>query len=178
MTPATSANDSRQKGVPSPPALLRASCLPTNIRALATASFIVPNYIAANMPSRDTIVVRNLPELTTEDDIQKFLDTRINKAETMVFPLVDDSQRAAGKFKCATVELNHAVKDKVLKYNGEEFIPAAGGGKSKIEIDASLLGAVTLASHNSPEFEYVPRYPEPAAAANQSQSLFCPRRWR
>jgi hypothetical protein len=130
------------------------------------------------MPSRDTIVVRNLPELTTEADIQTFLNTRIKKAETVVFPLVDDSQRAAGKFKCATVELNHAVKDKALRYNGEEFIPAAGGGKSRIEIDASLLGAVTLASHNNPQFEYVPQYPEPAAAANQSQSLFCSRCWR
>jgi hypothetical protein len=74
--------------------------------------------------------------------------------------------------------LNHAVKDKALKYNGDEFIPAKGGGKSKIEIDASLLGAVTLASHNSPEFEYVPRCSEHAAAANQSQPLFCPRSWR
>src|SRR5438034_11183072 len=83
-----------------------------------------PNFIT-NMPSRDTIVVRNLPELTTEADIQTFFNTRIRNAETLVFPLVDDSQRAAGKLKCATVELNHAVKDKALKYNGEEFIPAA-----------------------------------------------------
>src|SRR5437773_6432167 len=112
----------------------------------------MPNFIT-NMPSRDTIVVRNLPELTTEADIQTFFNTRIRNAETAVFPLVDDSQRSAGKLKCATVELKHAVKDKALKLNGEEFVPAAGG-KSKIEIDASLLGAVTLASHNSPEFEY------------------------
>jgi hypothetical protein len=130
------------------------------------------------MPSRDTIVVRNLPELTTEADIQTFFNTRIRNAKTTVFPLVDDSQRVASKFKCATVELNHAVKDKALRYNGEEFIPAAGGGKSKIEIDASLFGPVTLASHNSPEFEQVSRYPEPATIANQSQPLFCPRRWR
>jgi len=75
----------------------------------------------------------------------------------MVFPLVDDSQRAAGKLKCTTVELNHAVKDKALRYNGDEFIPAAaGGGKSVIEVDGSLIGAITLASHHSPEFEYVP----------------------
>jgi hypothetical protein len=112
------------------------------------------------MPSRDTIVVRNLPQFTTQDDVKKFFDTRIKNADTLVFPLVDDSQRTAGKLKCATVELNHAVKEKALKYNGEEFIPAAAGsGKSVIEIDASLLGAVTLASHHNPEFEYVPQYP-------------------
>jgi hypothetical protein len=105
------------------------------------------------MPPRDTIVVRNLPEQTTAADIKTFFDTRLKNAETVVFPLVDDSQRQAGKFKCATVELSHAARDKALKYNGAEFIPAAGGGKSKIEIDASLLGAVTLASHFNPEFD-------------------------
>ncbi|KAI9764705.1 MAG: hypothetical protein M1840_008097 [Geoglossum simile] len=106
------------------------------------------------MPSRDAIVVRNLPELTTEADVKTFFDTRIKNADTVVFPLVDDSQRAASRLKCATVELNHAVKDKALKYDGEEFIPAfAGGGKSLIEIDASLIGAVTLASHHNPEFD-------------------------
>jgi hypothetical protein len=107
------------------------------------------------MPSRDTIVVRNLPETTTVGDIKTFFDTRLKHADTTVFPLVNDSQKSAGKLKCATVELNHAVKDKALRYNGAEFI-AAVGGKSKIEIDASLLGPITLAEHNSPEFEFVP----------------------
>jgi hypothetical protein len=143
--------------VPTPPALLRATSLASSYKyqSLGHSLSIVPNFIVASMPSRDTIVVRNLPELTTEADIQTFFNTRIKNAETLVFPLVSDSQRAFSKFKCATVELNHAVKDKALKCNGDEFIPAAGGGKSKIEIDASLLGAVTLASHNCPEFEYV-----------------------
>jgi hypothetical protein len=106
------------------------------------------------MHSRDTLVVRNLPETTTVGDIQTFFDTRVKHADTIVFPLVKDSQKSAGKLKCATVELNRAVKDKALKYNGAEFI-AAGGGKSKIEIDASLLGPITLAEHNNPEFEFV-----------------------
>jgi hypothetical protein len=97
-----------------------------------------------------------LPELTTEADIKTFFDTRLKHAETVVFPLVDDSQRPVGKFKCATVELNHAVKDRALRHNGAEFIPA-GGGKSRIEIDATLLGPVTLASHYNPEFELVPQ---------------------
>lgn len=107
------------------------------------------------MPSRDTIVVRNLPEKTTEGDIKTFFETRVRDAETIVFPLVNDSQRSDGKLKCATVELNHAVKDKALKYSGAEFI-AAGGGESNIEIDASLLGSITLAEHNNAEFEFVP----------------------
>lgn len=109
------------------------------------------------MSPRDAIVVRNLPESTTEADVQTFFDTRIKNAATFVFPLVADSQRAASRFKCATVELNHAAKDKALKFNGDDFIPAAGGGKSKIEIDASLIGAVTLACHNNPEYEYAPQ---------------------
>jgi hypothetical protein len=105
---------------------------------------------------RDTIVVRSLPESTTEADLQTFFNIRIQNAGAVVFPLVADSQRPAGRFKCATVELNHSAKDRALKYNGEEFIPsAAGGKKSRIEVDASLMGAVTLASHNNPEFEYV-----------------------
>jgi hypothetical protein len=154
--------------VPSPPALLSAKSLAPSYKyqSLGYSLSILPNVIVVNMPSRDTIVVRNLPELTSEDDIRTFLNTRIKNAETVVFPLVDDSQRSAGKLKCATVELNHSVKEKALKYNGEEFIPAAGGEKSRIEIDASLLGAVTLASHNNPEFEYVLRCPEPTTAAN------------
>ncbi|KAL5346054.1 hypothetical protein ACLOAV_009085 [Pseudogymnoascus australis] len=104
------------------------------------------------MPSRDTIVVRNLPEKTTEGDIKTFFETRVRDAETIVFPLVNDSQRSDGKLKCATVELNHAVKDKALKFSGAEFI-AAGGGKSNIEIDASLLGSITLAEHNNAQFD-------------------------
>lgn len=108
------------------------------------------------MPSRDTIVVRNLPEKTTEGDIKTFFDTRVRDAETTVFPLVNDSQRSAGKLKCATVELNHAVKDKALKYSGAEFIAAGGGESTDIEIDASLFGSITLAEHNNAEFEFVP----------------------
>jgi hypothetical protein len=134
---------------------------------------MVRSFIVVNMPSRDTIVVRNLPESTTEADVKTFFDTRIKHAETLVFPLVGDSQRAAGKFKCATVELNHAAKDKALKYNGDDFIPA-GGGKSKLEVDASLIGAVTLTCHNNPEFEYNSQSFELVAFANQSKSLFCP----
>ncbi|KAH0559489.1 hypothetical protein GP486_003997 [Trichoglossum hirsutum] len=106
------------------------------------------------MPSRDTIVVRNLPQLTTEADIRAFFNTRIKNAGSEVFSLVDDSQRIAGRLKCAIVELNHGAKGKALEYNGHEFIPAAaGGGKSKIEIDASSVGAVTLASHRNPKFD-------------------------
>lgn len=76
-----------------------------------------------------------------------------------MFPLAEDSQRTASKLKCAAVELNHAVKDKAPNCNGEESIPAAaGGGKSVIEIDASLIGPVTLASHHDPECECVPQY--------------------
>ncbi len=107
------------------------------------------------MPTRDTIVVRNLPETTTEGDVRTFFNTRLKNADTIVFPLVNDSQRPAGKFKCVTVELNHTVKDKALTYNGTDFIPA-GGGKSKIELDASLLGPITLAEHHNPDFESVP----------------------
>jgi hypothetical protein len=107
------------------------------------------------MPSRATIVVRNLPERTTVDDVKGFFDARLKNPDTVVFPLVDDSQREAGKFKCATVELNHAVREKALKLNGNDFLPVAGSGYSKIEIDATLFGAITLALHNDPQFEFV-----------------------
>jgi hypothetical protein len=107
------------------------------------------------MPSRSTIVVRNLPELTTQLDIKTFFDSRIKHAGTKVFPLVFDTQRAAGKFKCTTVELNHAVREKALKLNAQEFIAAAGGEATEIEVDAALTGAVTLASHVDPQYEYV-----------------------
>lgn len=107
------------------------------------------------MPQRSTIAVRNLPELTTELDIKTFFDSRIKHAVTKVFPLVYDTQRLAGKLKCTTVELNHSVRERALRLNAEDFIPSAGGGKTKIEIDAALTGAVTLASHNSPEYEFV-----------------------
>jgi hypothetical protein len=46
----------------------------TNIRALAAAS-LTPSPQIANMPSRDTIVVQNPPELTTEADVKTFFDT-------------------------------------------------------------------------------------------------------
>jgi hypothetical protein len=106
-------------------------------------------------PARSTVAVRNLPELTTEADIKTFFDTRVKHADTRVFPLVCDTQRAAGKFKCTTVELNHKERRKVLKLNQENFLPAAGGQTARIEIDDALTGAVTLASHNNPQYEYV-----------------------
>jgi hypothetical protein len=106
-------------------------------------------------PARSTVAVRNLPELTTEADIQTFFASRVKNADTRVFPLVCDTQRAAGRFKCTTVELNHNIRKKILRLNQEEFIPAAGGKTTRIEVDGTLTGAVTLASHNNPQYEYV-----------------------
>jgi hypothetical protein len=105
------------------------------------------------MPSRSSIVVRNLPRKTTVGDVQTFFDTRIRDAEPKVFPLVQDTQNLGGNFLCTTVTLRHSFEKNALKLNGDDFIPAAGGGRSKILIDASFRGSITLAEHNNPQFE-------------------------
>lgn len=105
------------------------------------------------MPSRSTVVVRNLPRLTTRVDVERFFDTRIRDADATVFPLLQDTQNSAGNFQCTTVSLKHAWKKRALALNAQEFIPAAGGGTSRIQIDASFLGSITLAEHNNPQFE-------------------------
>jgi hypothetical protein len=107
------------------------------------------------MPARSTIVVRNLPGTTTELDIKAFFNTRIKHADTKVFPLVSDTQRAADNFKCTTVELKHAIRDKALKLNAETFIPAAGGQTTIIKVNVAITRAVALASYYSPQYKYV-----------------------
>jgi hypothetical protein len=105
------------------------------------------------MPLRSAVVVRYLPRLTTTADVQTFFDTRIRDAEAFVFPLLQDTQNSAGNFQCTTVTLKHTWKKKALGLNAQVFIPAAGGGASTIQIDASFIGSITLAEHNNPQFE-------------------------
>jgi len=49
--------------------------------------------------------------------------------------------------------LKHSARKEALKLNAQEFVPSAGGGKSKIQIDGSFLGSITLAEHTNPQFE-------------------------
>lgn len=125
----------------------------SHINAALALLCLSPLKISFSMPSRSTVVVRNLPRLTTAVDVQRFFDTRIRDAEAIVFPLLKDTQNAAGNFQCTTVSLKHTWKKKALALNEQEFIPAAGGGTSKIQIDASFIGSITLAEHNNPQFE-------------------------
>lgn len=108
------------------------------------------------MPSRSAVVVRGLPRLTKTDDVQTFFETRIKNPELFVFPLVIDTQNAGNKL-CTTVTLKAPAKQKALGLDGQDFVAAAGGGKSRIQIDASFIGSITLAEHQNPQFEYVTR---------------------
>jgi hypothetical protein len=103
-------------------------------------------------PSQSTVVVRNLPSLTTVDDVKTFFDTRIRGADAFVFPLVQDTQRPSGNFKCTIVTL-YSAKKNALGLNGQDFIAKAGSGITKIQIDATFIGSITLAEHDNPQFE-------------------------
>lgn len=103
------------------------------------------------MPARTAVVVRYLPNLTTVDDVKTWFDTRIRGANAFVFPLVQDTQNASRHFMCtiATVEASEKV---ALSLNAQEFVPKLGG-KSRIQIDASFIGPITLAEQSNPQFE-------------------------
>ncbi|RDL35947.1 uncharacterized protein BP5553_06559 [Venustampulla echinocandica] len=104
-------------------------------------------------PNKSAIVVRNLPRLTTTEDVKSFFDMRLRNADAFVYPLVKDTQKSAGNFLCTTVTINPARRRDALSFNGSDFVPAIGGGKSKIEIDDSFIGSITLAEHNNAQFD-------------------------
>ncbi|KAH8665220.1 hypothetical protein BGZ60DRAFT_516466 [Tricladium varicosporioides] len=104
-------------------------------------------------PNKSTIVVRNLPRCTTTEDVKSFFDMRVKNAGTFVYPLVKDTQKSAGSFYCTTVTINAAKRKAAMLLNGQEFVPALGGGKTNIEIDNSFIGSITLAEHIKAQFD-------------------------
>ncbi|KAH0556608.1 hypothetical protein GP486_005557 [Trichoglossum hirsutum] len=98
-----------------------------------------------------TVSVRNLPPLTSREDVENFFNGSIPGCSPLVGPLVKDSHVDA---LCTTVTLQtgDACKLAYAKLNNQLF-RATRGGEGDVSISSDFMGVNTVAEHNDPQFD-------------------------